>query len=173
MEKEQVVLNNLEQDLVQYIVRVRIAAILEIIHLWIILAIVSVVLEILFSFNYMLIKISTPIFIICIILSLVNEFVLRNKIKKKEYIIRNDHLLQKKDCRQGSTVHFSYRPHRLYFAKGYFDLPVCISYKWSSIYSMNEREIYDSSSVGDTFILVELKGKILSVYNEKFFKLST
>ena len=173
MEKEQVMLKNLEQDLVQYIARERTATILETVHLWIIIAIVSLVLEFLFSLNYILIKISIPVFIICVILSLINEFVLRNKIKKKEYIIRIDHLHQKKDCRQGSTVHFSYRPYRLYFAKGYFDLPVCISYKWSSIYSMNEREIYDSSSVGDTFILVELKGKILSVYNEKFFKLST
>jgi len=66
----------------------------------------------------------------------------------------------------------SYRPLTFHFEKhGKYRIFKNKYYKYSLLTSMNDRDILESSFIGDEFYLVLVKNKIVYVYNTKLFEL--
>jgi len=96
-----------------------------------------------------------------------------NKIRKGTYYtVRTDVLVGSRECVPG-TKWRSYRPYRLYFGRGHFDIPPRKNYKWSYSHAMDEKTIFDTAFIDDTFTLIETKKKVVMVYNNKFFDVQT
>ena len=84
------------------------------------------------------------------------------------FTVRKDTLVSRREEHIGGK-YSRYRPYRLNFTDGYFDIYRKRYYKWSSSHSMKAFELYDSSYLGDTFTIVEYGIDIFLVYNDNFF----
>ncbi len=169
MQKEQVTISQIKKDLIQYLNQEILAIIIGFPLLWLIAAISNIAMKALFSISNRLFVVLTLILILCEILSIIYTLIMYIKIKKTKFILKNDTLIQKRDFKNGGTKWHSYRPYRLFFSNNHFDIPAQVHYKWSNIYSMNEKEIFNTSNIGDDFTLVEFNKKIMAIYNHNFF----
>lgn len=169
MEKEQVSLYQIKKDLIQYLHQETLGIIIGFPFLWLIMAIGNIAIKNLFSIGNQLFQVLTMILILCVIISITYICVLYIKIKKTKFTLKNDTLIEKREFKRGGTKWHSYRPFRLYFTCNHFDIPAQLHYKFSNIHSMNEEELYNTSSIGDNFTLVELNKKVIAVYNHKLF----
>ncbi len=63
------------------------------------------------------------------------------------------------------------RPARLFFNfEGHYDIHYDLTYyRWSSINTMYENDLIETSRIGDTFTIVKIRNKIRAVYNHRFF----
>ena len=88
-------------------------------------------------------------------------------IKNFKIKIRKSRLLSKKDYKPGGTKWNSYKPYTLIFdTYNKCEIVPKIHYKWSTAYSMNEHEVFNSSNPNDEFLLIFIsKKKIALVYN--------
>lgn len=177
MEKEKVTLYEIKKDLTRCIFQEVKGISIEVPLLWFVFAIgiiiINQVIAINRAINQLLFGVMTGIILLIVTVCFVYIFILHTKIKKEEFKIRKDVLTEKRDYKPGGTMWHAYRPYRLTFCHGRFDIPAQLNYKWSSIYSMSEKEIYDASSIGDSFTLIEINRHILVVYNDKHFDVSS
>lgn len=169
MEKEVLTINNIKKDLIQYLHQETLGIIIGFPSLWLIVAISNIAIKNLFSIGNKLFEALTLILIFSAIVSITYVSIMYVKIKNTEFTLKNDTLIEKREFKRGGTKWHSYRPYRLSFTCNHFDIPAQLSYKWSNNFSMNEKEIYNTSSIGDNFTLVEFNKKVIAVYNHKFF----
>lgn len=169
IKKEQVTIHEIKKDLVQCINHDLIGVLVGCPLLWFVLKISNIVITNLFSVGALFFDVLSSLLIVCTILSLVCILVMHTEIKKEKFLLRNDTLLGKQECESGVTKWHAYKPYRLTFSCGHFDIPAQTHYKWSTSYSMDEKGIYITASIGDAFTLVEFKRKILVAYNNNFF----
>lgn len=128
----------------------------------------------------------------CALLDLVYQLRIIIKAKKYDFIMLNDFVTDKKEYVQPSMFIFSIpfgflltTPYTLYFGNyGKYVISKRIinyrwsfinsdNYKWSKYNKMSDKSLYNSSCIGDDFLLVSLNGKhIHMVYNMKFFDYS-
>lgn len=112
----------------------------------------------------------------CALLDLIYQLRLMIKTKKYDFIMQNDFVTDKKEYPD---------PYTLYFGNcGKYIIPKLIidyrwsfinsdNYKWSKYYNMSDKSLYNSSCIGDDFLMVSLNGKhIHMVYNLKYFDYS-
>ena len=108
-------------------------------------------------------------FVLLFLGELTAALLIADKIRKGTYYtVRTDVLVGTRDCVRG-TKRRTYRQHRLFFGRGYFDIPTQTHYKWSCFHAMDEKTIFDTAFIDDTFTLIETKKKVVMVYNNKFF----
>jgi hypothetical protein len=172
MEKEILTINKIKKDLIQYLHQETLGVIIGFPSLWLIIAMSNIAIKNLFSIGNKIFEAITLILIFSLIISITYIGIMYVKINKREFTLKNDTLIEKRNFKQGGTKWHSYRPYRLSFTCNHFDIPAQLSYKWSNIYSMNEKEVYNTSSIGDNFTLVEFNKKVIAVYNHKFFTIS-
>ena len=169
LEKEQLTIYQIKKDLMQYLYKNTFAVIFGFPIFWLVLAIGNIMLKHIFSVKILSLGSLTLIMLFCEITVLFYNCFLYIRVKKLKFKIRTDKVIEKRAFRQGLAEWSSYRPYRLYFTLGHFDIYPKSYYKWSSMYSMSEKEIYDSTCIGDTFTIVEINKTVLVAYNNKFF----
>ncbi len=129
---------------------------------------INVTVKIGFILLILLIVLTTA-FLLCLTYLLILIY----KVHKLGFIIKTDTLVGKKEGggHPGTTGWTGYRPYALNFAVCHkFNIPAKMNYKWSLLYSMDEKGIFNSSNLNDQFILVSLNGKkIIMAYNLKMF----
>lgn len=166
MQKEILTKENIKKDLKSYAFREIIGILLGGSILWILFALINFSL----GNSITIFNILTAIFLLSIIFCLSYVLIIYIPMNKNKFSIRCDTLVEKRYRRTGYTTWRTYLPYRLTFNNGYFDIPAQSIYKWSSIHSMNEKQIYETSAIGDTFIVVEFNKKIIVAYNANFFE---
>ncbi len=114
------------------------------------------------------------ILIVCIYVVLKSLRVIR-LITKRKYIVTVDKLIgfeDKKSIRGSSFTSFFSKPYKLHFATyGVYYIPENENYKWSKMYNMDDKGVFDSSSAGDEFYLFIINKDIFIAYNKKMFDL--
>lgn len=66
-----------------------------------------------------------------------------------------------------------WKPHTLRFAAhGEYYIGRGKQYKWSKLYDLSARDVFNSSHPGDTFILIMRGKKILMAYNTRLFEVA-
>ncbi len=136
---------------------------------WFALILIAMVIEFFFLPDIPLIAIgSIPLFvevILCVIDLCIT-------VSDKKIKITMD-VLSNKRARGGIGNHGSRnrRPARLIFNfEGHYDIHYDLTYyRWSSINTMNENDLIETSCIGDTFTIVKIRNKIRAVYNHRFF----
>ena len=97
------------------------------------------------------------------------------KVKCGKYFVKTDELIRTEEGHSGASMSrlSFYKPHALFFkTSGKYELICQKNYSWSSLYTMTDKGILNTSIIGDSFILTGLRNqRILMVYNEKFFEL--
>lgn len=162
-EKELVTLNHIKADILKIVSHDVVATAIMVAMLTVILLLLNA------AFHTIIIPIIIGVLILAFLVETAYVIMCAVKIRKGTYFtIRTDALVKKRDCLPG-TKWSSYKPYRLYFHYGYFDIPPRINYSWSYQYAMDEKAIYDTSFVEDTFVLIEHKEKVLMAYNNRFF----
>lgn len=64
------------------------------------------------------------------------------------------------------------KPYRLNFnSYGKYLIPKGKNYKWSNLYCMDDKGVYNYSVIGDEFYLAVIDNKIALAYNKKLFEL--
>ena len=122
--------------------------------------------------------ISPPIFMSYICLATIFEtYKDYNTIKKDLFKIVTDTLIssEEKATYIGSAFAASFsRPYTLNFASyGQYCILNGENYSSSELYTMNDKGVFNYSTVGDIFYLIlDNKNRILLVYNTKLFELS-
>lgn len=122
--------------------------------------------------------ISPPIFMCYICLATIFEtYKDYNTIKKDLFKIVTDTLIssEEKATYIGSAFAASFsRPYTLNFASyGQYCILNGENYSSSELYTMNDKGVFNYSTVGDIFYLIlDNKNRILLVYNTKLFELS-
>ncbi len=102
----------------------------------------------------------------------------QSRVKAGKFTIVQDTLVDKiQNARISATDHRarSMRDLLIFSVYGKCFLLYKLYYKWSRLYSMRPREVFDDSYIGDTFYLVifdgDRKKKPVMVYNTKMFEL--
>lgn len=96
-------------------------------------------------------------------------------VNQNQWTIVTDELVEKTPGRRGGRYTI-YKPHILRFATyGKYHIPEGRHYKWSQFYDMFARDVFHSSHIGETFMLVHLAGRqktIVVAYNTRLFELA-
>lgn len=122
--------------------------------------------------------ISPPIFMSYICLATILEaYRDYNTIKQDSFKIVTDTLIssEEKATYIGSAFAASFsQPYTLHFASyGQYCIPGGENYSSSKLYAMNDKGVFNYSTIGDTFyLIVDTKNRILLAYNTKLFELS-
>ena len=131
-------------------------------------------------------SISTPITIISIVVLLLTVFFLIKPLKlffdvnKKDFQITTDKLSHSSEMSMSDIMIFSNwwliyslsKPYRLNFnSYGKYLVPKGKNYRWSNLYCMDDKGVYNYSVVGDEFYLAVIDNQILLAYNKKLFEL--
>ena len=172
MEKEVLTIRHIKKDLMQYLHQETLGIIIGFPCLWLIIALSNIAIKNRLPIGNTLFEAVTVILIFGAIVSIAYVGIMHLKIKRTAFTLKNDTLIEKSDFKRGGTKWHSYRPYRLCFTCHHFDIPAQLSYKWSSTYSMNEKQVYNTAAIGDNFTLVEFNKKVIAVYNHKFFTIS-
>ncbi len=92
-------------------------------------------------------------------------------IKKRKITVVTGALTSIEDEINCAHTLWFYKPYTLKFNKyGKFGLPGEMEmYSWSELYRADNKGVFRSSNEGDDFYLALFKGKILMVYNSKYF----
>lgn len=170
MKKEQVTTYQIHKDLMQCIYDETLGVIIGLPLLWILFALCIAIITLNISIDIPLLPIVTLIVVLCEILCFIYIFVMYIKIKNLKYSVKIDTLNKKQDFRPMLGKWISAKPYRLSFSNGDFDIPHQMNYKWSTMNSMDDKEIYDTASIGDTFTLVVLNRHIAVIYNNNIFE---
>lgn len=108
----------------------------------------------------------------------INILINRHRVKQGKFHIVQDTLVNKMANARTSWISYratSLRDLLVFSVHGECFLLYNLYYKWSKLYSMRPRDVFDDSSVGDTFYLViydgDRKKKPVMVYNTKLFRL--
>lgn len=112
--------------------------------------------------------------------------IILEKVKKDDFYILNDILIDKRCAGYGAysrdrsrylsaTIDsgiFTYYKHKLYFKNtiGKYCIPNGQNYEWSNN-KMNQFQIYKNAKYGDEFYLIMVKKRILLAYNMNIFQL--
>lgn len=91
------------------------------------------------------------------------------RVRRHQYVLAKDSVVDK--IERKSKGRYGHQPYTLIFnIHTKFYIPRCDNYAWSAWYCMNDKEVFDSTDLGDVFLLVGLGGKtILLAYNLKLF----
>ena len=102
---------------------------------------------------------------VVIIISILKVSANNNFILKSDFVIEK---LYKKFGHKYATN----RPYTLIFANfGRYGIQDGTYYKWSKLYSMKEREVYDSTAIKDDFYIIAIKKEVVLAYNKRYFEL--
>ena len=167
MKKEQVSLKEIKKDIMKSILR----DIYQSFGWLFYLTIVAAFIEWFFLPDIPLIEISTIPFLIRAVLCVIDICSIRGK--KLIITVITDVLADKKDriyrwwdgqprLARPAWLFFNYEWHYdIYYYQKF--------YRWSAVNSMNERDLFNTSCVEDTFTVVKIRNKIRTVYNHRFF----
>lgn len=172
MQKELLTKENIKSD----ILSILLGDIAVIAIAYIILLALSILLALFLSGINVTIKIGFVLFIlltIVLLLSMIYTFILIYKTHKYQFTLKTDILISKKEGggNPGTTGWSGYKPYILNFNKNTkYHIPAKVNYKWSSLYSMDEKGVFNYSNPDDKFLLVILTGKkIIMAYNLNLF----
>ena len=111
---------------------------------------------------------------------LYKPFKLLFDLNKKGFQIATDKLSHSAEMTLSDILIFSNwwliyslsKPYRLNFnSYGKYLVPKGKNYKWSNLYCMDDKGVYNYSVVGDEFYLAVIDNKITLAYNKKHFEL--
>ena len=172
MKTTTVTFKEIKKDIMQYVYYEVLGVLVGIPILWGGLVLIVLLINVLIKNSIPLIELITVPLFLWWVFNIVKICIVFVKIQKRKFKVRTDVLIEKTDCeyrRIHGTTKREYIPHRLSFCRGRYDVYVRRYYKWSTINTMNEKDVYSTSCIRDTFTLVELDDKILVVYNHRFF----
>ena len=180
MQKERLTRSIIEKDLIRISGGDTKISVLTSIAAWVISLIICVPFILLGIFEpsvFMLFIVASLLFMaatICILIYTINDILRVKRIKSGKYFIQIEKLIQSVEGRPGGHTKLSFSiPHTLYFKSGQYHITATKNYNtWSPLYCMTGTGIFNTATIGDSFILTGLpKEGILMVYNEKFFEL--
>ncbi len=131
-------------------------------------------------------RVTFVVFIISMVIiipTFIQIFILTYKTCKFKFVINRDFLVDKQEggprvgiLRAGTPIlgglaTVSHEPYKLQFGRyGTFTILGKRHYKWSSLYTMNDEELFHSSQLKDDFLLISLNGKHIDMaYNLRLF----
>ena len=96
-------------------------------------------------------------------------------INQNKFTVVTDQLLETTEGRLSAIGlmqgYLWWKPHTLRFAAhGEYYIGRGKQYKWSKLYDLSARDVFNSSHPGDTFILIMRGKKILMAYNTRLFE---
>ena len=156
----------------------------KIIRVYICFPIIALLIDWLFACLHIPFRIAFVVFVILTIIAVpafICTFIRIYKTCKFQFVIDRDFLVDKKEGGYhsgvgwipilGGIVAIFYKLYKLQFGRyGKFAIQVRRNYKWSSLYPLSDKELFNSSEINDEFLLVSLNGKRIDrAYNLKLF----
>lgn len=182
MEKEFLTAQKIKYDYRrQFFSSIKASIVMPIILIFLILFVIYLFSRLQNNKSFLLLEIlivSPPIFMIYICFATVLEgYKDYSTIKKDLFKIVTDTLIssEEKSTYIGSAFAASFsQPYILNFAShGQYCIPSEKNYSSSEFYTMNDKGVFNYSTVGDTFyLIIGRKNRILLAYNAKLFELS-
>lgn len=177
--KETLTKEDIKKDILPLLLR----EIAGIVIAYILLLIIGLLTDWLFVTLHIPFRITFILFVILTVITipiLLYIFIQIYKTCKFKFVIDQDFLVDKKDRVEIDIMDIleiigilgEYRrPYMLQFARcGKFAIWLRWNYKWSSLYTMNDEELFHSSQLKDDFLLISLNGKHIDMaYNLRLF----
>lgn len=108
------------------------------------------------------------------VLVLVKDLITLLQINKDNFGVLTDKLI---GCQDEIFINMSlrlwlFKPYIFHFSSyGKYRIPEFLHYKWSEIYRMGYKNVYNRANIGDEFYLININKEIIIVYNSKHFDL--
>ncbi len=120
-------------------------------------------------FKMLILKIITVVALLIGLVFIADDIISMVKIRKNTYFqIRTDTLIDKKD-HIWSGLRYNHAVNRLFFKYNTYDISPAYKHQWCDLYNMDKNAVFQTSSIGDSFTLVEHKKEIILLFNNKLF----
>ena len=130
---------------------------------------------------YVLLKavsLSTTVLYYLLVLSLLIVFgylvyilALLIQVKQHKFKVTTAQVINTQEGCKGYGKWGTYKPYTIYFSgQTKFDIPEGNNYKWSKLYCMTAKSVYNSTNIGDNFCVAILNKRIFAAYNMKLFE---